>query len=316
VSADSTPNPNELVQLGKPGVAREGEAARRPSWMRVRVQSTGTYDEVKSLLSGLSLHTVCEEARCPNIWECWGKHQTATFMILGKYCTRSCRYCSVPKGKPKGPPDADEPAHVAEAVVRLGITHAVVTSVDRDDLPDYGSMHFVRTIEAIRARKPGTRLEVLIPDFLGDETALRNVLMARPEVLNHNTETVPRLYRRLRPKGSFSRVLELFGRAHAWRKEHRAAITTKSGIMCGLGETKDELLLVMDALREAHCDVLTFGQYLNPTKRHAPIDRFYTPDEFAWLKEQGLSRGFLHVESGPLVRSSYHAHEHVPAERR
>ncbi len=267
------------------------------------------------MVNELKLNTVCQDARCPNIWECWGQHRTATFMILGDTCTRACRYCSVNSGKPSEPPDPNEPANVAEAVVRLGLDHAVVTSVDRDDLPDFGAGHFKNTIEAIRARRPGCRIEVLIPDFMGDADALGVVLQARPEVINHNTETVPRLFRRMRSKGVYKRTLEVIARTHAYRTAAQVAMTTKSGIMVGLGETIDELCEVMDDLREAHCDVLTMGQYLNPTRKHAAIDRYYTPDEFAHLKAEAVKRGFLHVESGPLVRSSYHAHEHVPANR-
>ena len=301
---------SDLVQIG--GIAKQGEKARRPDWLRVKVLDTETYRDVGKLLHGLKLNTVCEDARCPNIWECWGKHKTATFMILGDVCTRACRYCSVTSGRPETAPDPSEPENVAEAVVRLGLTHAVVTSVDRDDLPDYGAGHFRDTIAAIRRRQPGCRIEVLIPDFMGDVEALKIVLDARPEILDHNTETVPRLFRRMRSKGVYERTLEVIRHTHEYRQATGAAMTTKSGVMVGLGETVDELLQVMDDLRAHHCDVLTLGQYLNPTKKHAPIDRYYTPEEFAFLKAEGLKRGFKHVESGPLVRSSYHAHEHVP----
>jgi lipoic acid synthetase len=266
------------------------------------------------MLDGLSLNTVCEEARCPNIWECWGKHKTATFMVLGDVCTKTCRYCSVGKGKPK-PPDAAEPEHVAQAVVQLELLHAVVTSVDRDDLPDLGSGHWAEVIAAIRRRSPLTRIELLIPDFLGDVSALHRVLDAGPDVLGHNVETVPRLYKRMRPKGSYARALELIGRTDAYRRERGVPMTTKTGLMLGMGETAEEVIEVMDALRAVGCDVLTLGQYLNPTKKHQPVVRFWTPDEFAELKKAALARGFLHCESGPLVRSSYHAHEHVPAAR-
>lgn len=293
-------------------VAKTGEAARRPPWMRIKVQDTETYGQVKGLLGGLGLNTVCEEARCPNIWECWGRHSTATFMILGDTCTRNCRYCSVKSGRPNAPPDPAEPTNVALAVARLKIRHAVVTSVDRDDLADYGSMHFVHTIRAIRARQPGCKVEVLIPDFMGDEQALTNVLDARPEVMAHNMETVPRLFKKLRSKGNYERVLELFRRSARYRQATGARITLKSGVMCGLGESIDELHAVMDDLVAAGCEVLTLGQYLNPTQKHAPIDRFYTPEEFEALRREGMARGFKHVVSGPLVRSSYHAHEHVP----
>jgi lipoyl synthase len=297
----------QLVQI-----ARQGPGARRPDWLRVKVTHTDTYAEVGKLLDGLQLNTVCREARCPNIWECWGEHKTATFMILGDVCTRACRYCSVTHGKPPALPDPAEPEHVAEAVARLGLSYAVVTSVDRDDLPDYGAGHWVDTIQAIRRRSPGTRIETLIPDFYGDADALQRVLEARPDILDHNTETVPRLYPKMRAKGDYRRAMQLLARADAYRRETGAAITTKSGVMVGLGETVEEIYAVMDDLREVSCDVLTVGQYLNPTKRHAPIARYYTPDEFAEIKRQALARGFLHCESGPLVRSSYHAHEHVP----
>ncbi len=304
---------SELVKLGIPtGASRKGDHAPRPSWLRVRVRDTETYREVGKLLDGLELHTVCEEARCPNIWECWGEHKTATLMILGDVCTKTCRYCSVGKGKPL-PPDAQEPAHTAEAVARLGLAHAVITSVDRDDLADKGSGHWAQVIAAIRARTPRTRIELLIPDFLGDEAALHRVLDAGPDIVGHNVETVPSLYKRMRPKGSYARALQLLSRADAYRNERQVPLTTKTGIMCGMGETVDELLTTMDALREVHCDVVTFGQYLNPTRKHTPIERYYTPDDFAFLKAEALKRGFLHCESGPLVRSSYHAHEHVPA---
>ncbi len=300
----------KLVQLG-----RRVPAAKpaRPPWLRIRLSESDTYHDVRGLLQDLKLNTVCDEARCPNIWECWGKHKTATFMILGDVCTRACRYCSVTSGRPKGPPDADEPARVGEAVRRLGLSHAVLTSVDRDDLPDYGAGHFAATLAAIRASQPGCRVEVLIPDFMGDPDALEVVLRSQPEVLDHNTETVPRLYRRMRSKGVYARCLQVLQRADAWRRQNGVAMTTKSGLMMGLGETFAEVLEVMDDLRGVNCDVLTMGQYLNPTKKHVAIDRYWTPEEFADLKQEAQKRGFLHVESGPLVRSSYHAHEHVPA---
>lgn len=299
---------SQLIQLGH----RPAITPARPDWLRVKVQDTHTYRDVRRLLDGLGLHTVCEEARCPNIWECWGQHRTATFMILGDVCTRACRYCSVTSGRPKGPPDAEEPDRVGQAVARLALRHAVVTSVDRDDLPDRGAGHFVATIEAIRRHAPGCRIEVLIPDFLGGPTSLRQVLEARPEVLDHNTETVPRLYRRMRSRGLYRRTLEVLAQADAYRHAEQVAMTTKTGLMMGLGEEMDEVLAVMDDLRAVNCDVLTLGQYLRPTAKHAPIARYVTPDEFAQLKVEGLARGFKHVESGPLVRSSYHAHEHVP----
>lgn len=294
-------------------IPKNGPLARRPPWLRVKVERTETYGEVRQLLSGLKLNTVCEEARCPNIWECWGKHRTATFMILGEVCTRACRYCSVISGKPKELPDPLEPGHVAEAAERLGLAHAVITSVDRDDLPDYGSHHWVATIQAIRALRPQCKVELLIPDFAGDEACMLRVLDARPDVWGHNMETVPRLYRRMRSRGIYERCLQVLERADLYRRTvPNVQMTTKTGMMVGLGETIDEVIAVMDDLRKVQCDVLTIGQYLNPTHKHAPVQRFYTPEEFALLKEAALKRGFLHVESGPLVRSSYHAHEHVP----
>ena len=295
---------SNLVQLGRPA---------RPPWLKVRAQAVRQADEVARMVSELNLNTVCQEARCPNLHECWGQHRTATFMILGDTCTRACRYCAVKSGRPKGPPDPQEPQHVAEAVDRLGLAHAVVTSVDRDDLPDYGAGHFIATLEAIRARRPGCRVELLIPDFMGAPAPLARLLAVGPDVLNHNTETVPRLYRRMRSRGVYARTLAVLAQADAHRRRGDVSMTTKSGLMVGLGETLPELLQVMDDLRAVHCDVLTLGQYLTPTPRHAAIDRYYTPEEFAELKREAEARGFRHVESGPLVRSSYHAHAHVPA---
>lgn len=301
---------SEIVTIGRRSSKKA--ALPRPDWMRVVVQDVDTFSEVGALLDGLKLNTVCREARCPNIWECWGQHKTATFMILGDVCTRACRYCSVTSGRPDGPPDADEPARVAEAVVRLGLKHVVITSVDRDDLPDYGAGHFVQTIQAIRARAADARIEVLIPDFMGDATAMDALLAARPEIVDHNTETVPRLYKRMRSRGDYARTLAVLAQADAYRRKHNLAMRTKTGIMVGLGEKWDELLATMDDLRAINCDVLTLGQYLKPTGKHVAIDRYYTPDEFAQLKAEAYARGFLHCESGPLVRSSYHAHEHMP----
>jgi len=307
---------SDVVNIGgTPAPAAPGEPARRPAWLRVKVQDSQSYKEVGQLINGLRLNTVCTEARCPNIWECWGQHRTATFMILGDVCTRSCRYCSVTKGRPPGPPDAEEPGHVAEAVVHLKLKHAVITSVDRDDLPDQGSGHFAATIAAIRAAKADCRIELLTPDFRGDLEPIRRVYDARPDVFGHNTETVPRLYRRMRPRGSYTRALELIAQLDRWRRAEGVSMVTKSGLMVGLGEDIPEVLAVMDDLRAHGCDVLTLGQYLNPTRRHLAVQRFYTPEEFELMRVEGLRRGFLHVVSGPLVRSSYHAHEHVPAGR-
>jgi lipoic acid synthetase len=280
---------------------------RKPEWLRVRIGTSGSFNSVRRMVDELHLHTVCQEARCPNIFECFS-HGTATFMILGDNCTRRCGFCAVGKGALLAP-DPDEPRHVAEAVRSMGLRHAVVTSVNRDDLADQGAGQFVCTIEEIRALNPDTKVEVLIPDFQGDETCLRRVLGARPGILNHNVETVPRIYRRVRVGADYGRSLELLARAAAWREREAPAMRTKSGVMAGLGETSDELLAAMDDLRASGVQILTIGQYLRPGMQHLPVERFYTPEEFARLKDEGLARGFLHVESGPLVRSSYHAHE-------
>jgi lipoic acid synthetase len=293
---------SELVHIG------DLSRTRRPEWLRIKIRDSDTYKEVDRLLDGLELHTVCEEARCPNIWECWGQQRTATFLIMGDVCTRNCRYCSVTSGRPK-PLDVEEPHNVARAVEHLGLAHAVVTSVDRDDLSDYGAHHYAATIHAIRERCPRVRIEVLIPDFAGQAACLHTVLDQRPAVLNHNTETVPRLFPRLRAKGDFARSMTLLARADAYRREHGLDMVTKSGLMVGLGEKWDEI-------RAVSCDVITIGQYLNPTRKHAPVARFYTPAEFARLRDEGRARGFAHVESGPLVRSSYHARTHVPPAKR
>lgn len=283
---------------------------RKPEWLRIRLRTSEHFEKVRGMVRDLGLHTVCEEARCPNIYECYS-NSTATFMILGDNCTRRCGFCAVGKGIPLAP-DPDEPRHVAEAVRAMGLSHAVVTSVDRDDLPDQGSGHFVRTIAAIRELNAGTRVEVLIPDFGGDAACVDRVLAARPEILNHNMETVPRLYRRVRIGSEYRRSLEVLARAGRWRDAHpEAGMRTKSGVMVGLGESKEELLEVMDDLRASGVDIMTIGQYLRPSMKHLPVERFYAPGEFALLKQEGLSRGFSHVESGPLVRSSYHAHEQV-----
>jgi len=280
---------------------------KKPEWLRIKIRTGGAFNDVHELVRDLKLHTVCQEARCPNIFECFS-NRTATFMILGDNCTRRCGFCAVGKG-PMSAPDPEEPRHVAEAVRSMGLKHAVVTSVNRDDLPDQGSGQFARTIEEIRRLNPETRIEVLIPDFQGDAACLDRVLAARPEILNHNLETVPRLYRRVRAGADYRQSLELLARAAAWRDKQDVGRMTKSGVMVGLGESSDELLAVMDGLRESGVDIMTIGQYLRPSLQHLPVERFYTPDEFARLKEEGLARGFSHVESGPLVRSSYHAHE-------
>lgn len=280
---------------------------RRPEWLRVRAPAGAHFEDVRGLMREKRLNTVCEEARCPNIGECWN-HRTATFLLLGEVCTRGCRYCAIAKGKP-APLDEQEPERVAEAVAHLKLRHAVLTAVNRDDQPDGGAHIFAESIQKIRERLPDCKVEVLIPDFEGNWDALKLVMDARPDVLNHNIETVPRIFRRFRPKAGYRQSIELLRRA---RELGGAAVVTKSGLMVGAGETNDEVLAVMDDLRAADVDVMTIGQYLSPTSSHWPIDRYVTPAEFALFREEGLRRGFKHVESGPLVRSSYHAHEHVP----
>jgi len=279
----------------------------KPEWLKVRAPGSENYLRLKGLMRGLGLHTVCEEANCPNIGECW-HHGTATFMILGDTCTRSCGYCNVVHGTPNAP-DAGEPVKVASAIHALGLSYVVVTSVDRDDLPDFGAAHFAQTIRETRARIPACRLEVLIPDFQGDEAALRIVLDARPDVLNHNIETVPRLYRTARPGGRYPRALDVLRRS----REIAPDIPTKSGLMVGLGEEWDEVVATLTDLRSVGCQIVTIGQYLRPSIANLPMIRYYTPDEFAELKRIALTLGFGHVESGPLVRSSYHAHEQTQA---
>ncbi len=276
----------------------------RPEWLKVRFPGGPNYLELKRIMRAHGLHTVCESARCPNIGECW-EQGTATFMILGNLCTRSCGFCAVPSGKPLAPPDTDEPRRVAEAVVKMGIEYAVVTSVNRDDQPDGGAGIFAETIRAIRCVKPGCKVEVLIPDFRGDWQALETVVRARPDVLNHNTETVPRLYRQVRRGARYDRSLELIRRV----KEIDPAMISKSGLMVGLGEEKEEVFATMRDLVAQRCDILTIGQYLQPDREHLPIARYYHPEEFAEFKRQGERMGFRHVEAGPLVRSSYHAQQ-------
>jgi lipoic acid synthetase len=285
----------------------------RPEWLKVKIRANETFDSVNRMISDLSLHTVCQEARCPNIFECWSEG-TATFMILGDICTRHCGFCAVGKGKPRAL-DADEPRHVGEAVRRLGVKHAVVTSVNRDELPDGGALHFAQTISWVRRLNPATRVEVLIPDFCGNREALDTVLAARPDVLNHNTESVARLYKKVRPDAKYEQSLELLRRAHAHKAEQ--PLLTKSGLMAGLGETVDELLETFNDIAATGCDILTVGQYLAPTPKHIPIEKYYSPDEFAYLKSEALAMGFRYVEAGPLVRSSYHAgrHAHGAAEQ-
>jgi len=279
---------------------------QRPEWLKVRANTTGEYEEIRRLMRRLSLVTVCEEARCPNIHECWARERTATFMLMGDICTRHCGFCAVGKGKP-GALDPREPERVAEAAAELALSHAVVTSVNRDDLEDGGAAHFAATIRAIRAKLPGCTVEVLIPDFRGNARALETVLSEEPEILNHNTETVPRLYRRVRPDARYEQSLELLARADARRRRTGSATKTKSGVMAGLGESFEELLATLADLRAAGCDIATVGQYLQPYEKRLPVERYYTPEEFERLRIEGEAMGFLRVESGPLVRSSYHA---------
>src|SRR5712692_7062319 len=280
----------------------------RPAWLRVKFFGGPNYQDLKRIMRTLNLHTVCESARCPNMGECW-EHRTATFMILGNICTRACGFCAVPSSKPAAPPDEQEPERVAEAAQLMGLRYAVVTSVNRDDQPDGGAAIFARTIAEIRGRVPGCKVEVLIPDFRGDWQALETVVRARPDVLNHNTETVPRLYREVRKGAIYERSLELLRRA----KFLAPQMPTKTGLMLGLGETREEVLAAMQYLAGQGTDILTLGQYLQPTREHLPVVRFVHPDEFAEYKKLGEQMGFAHVESGPLVRSSYHAFEQEAA---
>ena len=280
---------------------------RKPSWLKVKAPGGPNYARLKTLMRELDLHTVCEEAHCPNVGECW-EHGTATFMILGDVCTRNCAYCAVAHGRPPTF-DPAEPSRVAEAIAEMRLQHAVITSVDRDDLPDFGAWAFAETIRQIHDRVPGCSVEVLVPDFQGDEDAIAAVLDARPEIYNHNTETVPRLYKRCRPGGRYERVMSIFRLA----KRLAPDIPTKTGIIVGMGETIEELVEVMKDLRAVDVDILTLGQYLRPSEKHHPLDRYYTPDEFRRLREIGRGLGFRHVEAAPLVRSSYHAWEQVQA---
>lgn len=281
---------------------------RLPAWFKVTVREGPDYRDIRRLTQELNLHTICEEARCPNVWECWNS-RTATFLLLGEICTRRCHYCAVTTGRPL-PLDEAEPDRVAAAVKALGLRHAVITSVNRDELPDGGARIFAETIRAIRRELPACTIEVLIPDFLGDDAALETVLAAQPDILNHNIETVPRIFSLVRPQGRYDRSISLLQAASS-----RGAVT-KSGLMVGLGETVEEVVAVLRDLREAGCSIVSVGQYLQPTQAHWPVMRFYSPEEFRLLKDEGLALGFRHVESGPLVRSSYHAEQqaaHDPA---
>jgi lipoyl synthase len=284
-----------------------GPRSPKPDWLKVRAPGSPSYLRLKGIMNELKLNTVCEDAHCPNIGECW-HHGTATFMILGDVCTRACAYCAVAHGKPNEL-DTAEPARVAEAVARMALSYAVITSVDRDDLADGGAFIFAETIRLTRERVPDCRIEVLTPDFKGVESSLRTVLDAGPDVLNHNVETVPRLYRKVRSGGKYARTLELLDRSRTYRPD----IATKTGLMVGLGEEPDELVQVFEDLRGVGVSILTIGQYLRPSMQHVEMERYYHPDEFAELKRIAMSKGFVHVESGPLVRSSYHAHEQADA---
>ena len=277
----------------------------RPAWLKVRLPTGPTYENLRRLMRSKELHTVCEEAHCPNMAECWGAG-TATFMILGDTCTRSCGFCAVKTGRPGGV-DADEPRRVGEAVAQMALGHAVVTSVNRDELPDGGAEIFADTIREIRRQSPATTVEVLIPDFVGRPESLDAVLAARPEILNHNVETVPRLYPRVRPQARYERSLEVLRRT----KQRAPDLICKSGIMVGLGETRDEVVATMRDIASQGTDILTVGQYLRPSPVHLPIERYWAPSEFDDLRDAGMTMGFRHVEAGPLVRSSYHAERHV-----
>ncbi len=300
-----------LVQIGRSAAVPTGRREGRPEWLRVRLATPAAYHKVRQLVDRLNLHTVCQEAHCPNIYECWGTHGTATFMILGDVCTRRCGFCAVTSGRPQTGVDPEEPAHVAEAVSVMGLQHAVITSVDRDDLPDGGARHFAQVIEAIHRASPKAAVEVLTPDFRGVPDALDLVLGARPEVFSHNMETVPRMYRRARPGSRYDRSLGLLAEAARRRDEGAYAGRIKTGIMVGIGETPAEVETTLGDIRSAGVEILTIGQYLQPTPKHLPVDRWVHPDEFAAYRAKALSLGFAHCESGPLVRSSYHAHEHV-----
>lgn len=283
---------------------------RHPEWIRAKLPAGETYHDLKRLLGGLELNTVCEEARCPNLGECWDQ-RTATIMILGDTCTRACGFCAVKTGRPTWFDD-DEPRRVADAVAALGLEHIVVTSVARDDLPDGGASVFAETIRRLRSSCPGMGVEVLIPDFDGHEAPLQAVMDAAPDILNHNVETVERLQRPVRKRARYDRSLEVLERAKAMARASGAAVHTKSSVMVGLGEEHEELLATFQDLRSVDCDILTVGQYLQPSPAHLPVGRYYRPEEFADLRARALDMGFLHVESGPLVRSSYHARDQVP----
>lgn len=296
-----------LTQLG----TSNGRKLAKPPWLRIRLSTPEPYHRIKALVRELNLATVCEEARCPNIYECWGEHGTATFMILGDVCTRRCGFCAVTSGKPPAPPDPSEPGHVAQAVEVMGLQHVVITSVDRDDLKDGGASHFADVVAAVRRRCSDTTIEILTPDFRGVGAALDTVLDAEPEIFSHNMETVPRLYGVARPGSDYDRSLDLVRRASSRRDSRSYAGRVKTGLMAGLGETSRELRSTIADIRSAGVELLTIGQYLQPSLEHLPVDRWVHPDEFDALRELALRLGFAHCLAGPLVRSSYHAHEQV-----
>jgi lipoic acid synthetase len=295
-------------QLARPRDAHWNHRPDRPEWLRIRLQTSQAFGDVRATMGKLKLHTVCEEARCPNIYECWSEG-TATFMVMGDTCTRACGFCNIKTGRPENL-DPEEPEHVAEAVCTMRLAHTVITSVDRDDLPDGGADHFARVVETVRARNPETKVEVLIPDFQGDWNALARLLASRPDVLNHNTETVPRLYWRVRNRAEYGRTLELLKRAGEFRDHEFPEMFTKTGIMLGLGESADEVRETIRDIRAQGTDILTIGQYMRPTMKHLPVERYWAPEEFKQLRDYALTLGFRFVESGPLVRSSYHAARH------
>ncbi|NMP20966.1 lipoyl synthase [Sulfobacillus harzensis] len=288
--------------------SRTAPGPKPPPWLKVRLTQGENYLEIKNMMRSETLHTVCEEALCPNIYECW-EARTATFLILGDICTRNCGFCAITTGRPTGL-DLLEPKRVAQTTKRMGLKHVVITSVTRDDLPDGGAQIFVGCIEEIRREVPGCGVEVLIPDLMGNWKALERIVEARPDILNHNTESVPRLYPWVRPKARYERTMELLRRV----KQQNPDVVTKSGIMVGLGETREEIRQVLEDMRENLVDVLTVGQYLRPDQKHLPVERYYTPDEFREIKVEAEALGFRHVEAGPLVRSSYHAASQVPKE--
>ena len=289
-------------------VPRGLEQIRKPSWIKAKAPGSPEYLETKKLVTTLKLHTVCEEARCPNIGECWS-HHTATFMIMGDLCTRRCNFCAVKKGNSETlvALDPNEPERVGQAVKELRLQHAVITSVDRDDVADNGAMHFFKTVAAVRNHAPDCKIELLIPDLKGSEKDLKTIATSGIDVLNHNVETIPRLYKKVRPGAGYIRSLTIL----RWAKEYSPSILTKSGIMVGLGEEKAEVLSLMDDLRASNVDIMTIGQYLRPSQNQLPVKAFVTPEEFKEYEEEGLKRGFKFVESGPLVRSSYHAWKHT-----